>query len=225
MKHLLTLLFSLVLCASSFSQFIFVSPLTYDSLLSHHGFEDLSATATFQSNTVYYATSYFRWSTSREELENGGGYLVDQPQNPLHIIPGLISRTEIYTIHWWDYQELAPIGSGIYFKIHIDVYDEDNVQLIETFDTSVRTWRFPTVFTSMEEKVDETFPLYPNPTSDYFFLPSGRKDMSLTLVSSNGNRSQLSTIGGIASVEGIDPGQYLVVGQDQKYLGKVVVSR
>lgn len=223
MKHLLTLLFSLVLCASSFSQFIFVSPLTYDSLLSHHGFEDLSATATFQSNTVYYATIYFKWSTSREELEDGGGNLVYS--EPRYITPGVISRTEVYVIHWWDYQELAPIGYGIYFKIHIDVYDEDNVQLIETFDTSVRTWRFPTVFTSVEEKADETFPLYPNPASDHFFLSPDRKDVSVTLVSSNGSKSHLSATNSLVSIEGMGPGQYLVIGQDQKYLGKVVVAR
>ncbi len=223
MKHLLTLFLALVLGTSSFSQFIFVSPLVYDSFPAPQGYELLIAEATFQSNTVYYATLYFKWSTDREELENGGGHLIyDEPR---YITPGVISRTEQYRLYWWEYQELAPIGTPIYFKIHIDVYDEENgTGPIEVYDTSVRTWRFQTIFTSVGEESFSEASLYPNPTNTEFVVPTKVTELGVRMVSIDGKSFSLPITSGKVAVGSLAPGLYTVFDADQKFIGRITVS-
>lgn len=220
MKHLLFTL-AMVLSTSSFSQYINVFALIYDSLEVCNGGETFTSTVMFQTNPPYsYSTEvFFRWSPDREELESGAG----TPGQYRPISPGTTSVTETYSIAPTDYQHMAPLGSGLYFKIYYEVVDE-NGDVVQVYDGSVHTWRFPMISTGVEEESVTETPLYPNPTNTDFMLPSKVTDSSVQLVSVDGRTSVLPTVGGRVSVETLSPGSYVVLsGHKQNNLGRIIV--
>lgn len=165
MKHL-TLFLALVLSTSSFSQHITVSSVAYDSLEVYFGNDYFLATVTMSSNTLYSAEVFFLWSTDREEISSGGGQRVTPY---ITVTTGTMTRTDNYTLYPWMYQEYAQCCSGIYFQIRYDVVDDDG-NVVQSYASPVRTWRFPTEISTAVSDQDASPPvsIYPNPTQDRF---------------------------------------------------------
>ena len=221
MKHL-TLFLALVLCTSSFSkaQFVTVTSVVYDSLEVYFGDESYTATVDVQSNAVYTAEFHFFWSSDREEISNGGGQEI---LPSITITPGVVSRTDMYSLFPQFYASAGQFG-GIFFRLYYDVVDEEG-NVVQSYVSPVRTWRFPMdVSTFVDEKVEsDKLTIFPNPTMDRFTV-SSFTGSTVQMVSAHGKISSLLGQGGTFHKGDLSPGLYTVLDNQGLFLGRVVVQ-
>jgi hypothetical protein len=217
MKHL-TFLLALVLCASSLqAQFVTVTSVIYDSLETYFGDESYTATVDVQSNAVYTAEFHFFWSSDREEISNGGG---EEILPSITITPGVLSRTDMYSLFPQYYASAGQFG-GIYFRLYYDVVDDEG-NIVQSYASPVRTWRFPTEISTAvsDQDASPVVSIYPNPTQDRFQIEGYSGLVQVTNALGQVVLSTWLGQGETADVSALPSGTYIIL-VGQTFLGRL----
>lgn len=216
MKHLTTLVLVMVLCTSSFSQYVSVTSVAYDST-TYTSSQMYYAQVALQSAGVHTTTIKFFWSSDREELENGGGYLL---QDSMVMGPGVFARSEQYLLYSSIYQPLVGDRQGIYFQVRFVVVSDEGV-IVQSYESTTRTWRFPQdLSTSVEENSSVGYSMYPNPTTDRFQIKGFSGLVQITDVLGKSVLSTSLRDGETLDISALPSGTYIVTA-GQTFLGRL----
>ncbi len=221
MKHLTTLI-ALMLCTNSFSQFVNITSVTYDSLTVYTGNELFVCSVGYQSNAVYYSTVHFIWSTVKEDISNRVG---NEVEPTVEFTPGFISETVVYYLSSDLYiPMLGSDNDGIFFGIYYDVTD-DQGEIVQSYTSPARTWRFPNLTTAVvSNDLLKKFSIYPNPTTANFQIDGFHGMVIINNLSAHTVLKKYVSKGESVDVSSLATGMYLLRGESGVPLGSLVVE-